>query len=323
MTKTPIVLAADAKYAMPLAVTLRSIVEANRRHWPLEFYILHDGFSEELRKKVADSLPCETPGLEASGILNWVPVEGKYFEGFSNGPKITETEGIIASHVSKMAYARFLIPAILPKTVPRVLYLDVDLLVLEDLGPLFTTDLGTATVGAVLDFNLHSNYLDRGFDPEVKRASHPNFRGLPAVRDYLNSGVLLIDLDRWRKEKISEKAFDYLERFRLSPQMDQDALNVVLDKQWVALDPRWNVQNHYRKISKREGILHFVTKAKPWHASARSHNAGLYDSFRNRTRFARTPLERLEDALASLSTGVRNVVKRGGFRKRINEREIK
>ena len=52
MTKTPIVLAADAKYAMPLAVTLRSIVEANRRHWPLEFYILHDGFSEELRKKV-------------------------------------------------------------------------------------------------------------------------------------------------------------------------------------------------------------------------------------------------------------------------------
>ena len=41
----PIVLACDQNYAMPLATTLRSLVDSNRRHWPLDITVLSDGFT--------------------------------------------------------------------------------------------------------------------------------------------------------------------------------------------------------------------------------------------------------------------------------------
>jgi len=125
---------------------------------------------------------------------------------------------------------------------------------------------------------------------------------------------LLIDLKKWRKERISEKAFLYLKQHPLTPYMDQDALNFVLDRQWTKLDPRWNMQDHYSKIrpgSSGPGIVHFITKAKPWLAASRSANARLYNSFRSRTHFTRTRTEKLEDSVVRFTTGIRNVLRRG------------
>jgi lipopolysaccharide biosynthesis glycosyltransferase len=284
---------------MPLATTLRSVIESSWQKWPIEFFILYDNFSESVREKVASSLP------EGSAKFDWLPVDTRLFERFLTIP-----------HVSKMTYARLLLPSILPKEVSRVLYLDGDILALDDLGPLWQTELKDAPVGAVSDLFLHTLYLSKGLDPAKERADHFRYKKeLPRVRDYFNAGVMLIDLKRWREERISEKAFDYLKRYPASPHMDQDALNFALDEQWAKLNPRWNVQDHYRRIRLREtrrpGIVHFVTKAKPWLAASRSANAGLYDSFRCRTRFARTGRERAGDAVVRFTTGVRNVLKRG------------
>jgi len=97
--------------------------------------------------------------------------------------------------------------------------------------------------------------------------------------------------------------------------MDQDALNAVLDKQWKKLDLRWNIQDHiHRTVEGKSGIVHFVTRLKPWQADQRSYNAQLYDRFRSRTLFARTPFERLADSFVRFETGIKNVIKRGGFR---------
>jgi lipopolysaccharide biosynthesis glycosyltransferase len=297
-----IVLAANETYAMPLATTLRSITETNPRSWPLEFWILHDGISETTQKKVLYSLP------EKSASIVWVPVEMNLFTSFSPGAR---------DYITKIVYARLLIPQLFPASLAKVLYLDADLLVLEDLRELWQTDLGGAALGAVPDFSLHTSFLNRGFDPELGRS---RYGGLPPVRAYFNSGVLLIDLARWREEKISEKAFAYLEANPHSPHMDQDALNFTADKKWAALDPRWNIQNHYARLSDgdRKGILHFVTGAKPWLARSRSHNARLYDRFRSRTRFRRTLSEKLRDAFVRGWTGINNL-KRRSFSKAIIE----
>jgi lipopolysaccharide biosynthesis glycosyltransferase len=295
--KILIALAADEAYAMPLATTLRSIVETNQSHWPLDFYILHDGFSPEGQKKVADSLPA------ASALLLWIPVETTIFEEFSTIP-----------HVSKMCYARLLIPKFFPETVAKVLYLDTDLLVLSDLGPLWQTDLTGYALAAVPDFYYHTKFVLEGLDPSLSRA---HYAGLPLVRNYFNSGVLLIDLDRWREERLSEKTFAYLSRHSRLPNMDQDALNFVCANLWKKLDPQWNIQDHiHRTVDDRCGIVHFVTQLKPWKADTRSYNAALYDDFRSRTLFARTPLNKLCSALVRFKAGITNVVKRGGFQKK-------
>lgn len=286
-----IVLACDEVYAMPLATTLRSIVEANRSGWPLDFHVLTDGFSEDARRKVHDSLP------EGAASISWVPVGLELFRDFFTVPG-----------VSKMTYARLLIPRVFPATVSRVLYLDTDILVLDDLRELWKTDLEGAIVGAVLD----------GVDPQLK-GGKSGLEKVPRVRDYFNAGVLLIELDRWRKEQVSQRALEYLARYPRSPYMDQDGINVVCDGRWKQLDPRWNFQDHFRKRisdmdpSERPAIAHFVTSSKPWKPSSLSLNASFYDAFRRRTCFARTPWNKLRDVVQQVWARLKGVLRRYAF----------
>ena len=200
----PIVLAADAAYAMPLATTLRSITDANRDGWPLSIHIISDDIASATRQRVLDSLP------RSSVSIHWHPVDLGPVRGFAT-----------ADHISKMTYARFLIPEIFPKSVSKVLYLDTDLLALANLEPLWETNLEGAVVGAVLDT----------LDAKIKG----NMAGLeyaPRVGSYFDAGVLLIDVDRWREEGVSSRALEYLARNPCSPYSDQDALNVVCDGRW-------------------------------------------------------------------------------------------
>lgn len=269
----PVVLACDKAYAMPLATTLRSIVESNRSGSPLEFHVLTDGFPENMQKRVFDSLPV------GSASINWVTIDLKPFEDFAT-----------LSHISKITYARFLIPEIFPSSVSKVLYLDADILVLGDLGPLWETDLEGCVAGAVLD----------RWDQRIKD-DNPGLEMVPRVQNYFNAGVLLIDLDRWRKERISEKALQYLNHNPQSLFSDQDALNVACDGLWKRLDSRWNCHDIDEKcISAFDypewpPIVHFAARKKPWKAESVSLNASFYDTFRSRTHFARTPWNKLCD----------------------------
>jgi lipopolysaccharide biosynthesis glycosyltransferase len=270
----PIVFACDETYALPLATALRSAVDANRGSEPLDVYILCDQFSANTRKKVIDSVP------EGSAVIRWVQVDLSSFEKFPTLPHIS----------SKMTFARFMIPHVFTTDVHRVLYLDADLLVLDDLGPLWEMDLKGAVLGAV---------LDRILDPQLK-ACAPGLEKFPRVRDYFNAGVLLIDLDRWRMERISETALEYLIRCPDSPLADQDALNVACDGRWTELGLHWNFYDHFQTPilrippSDRPKIAHF-TGQKPWKASALSVNADLYELFRRRTRFSRSYADKFQD----------------------------
>ncbi|MCK1741520.1 glycosyltransferase family 8 protein [Bradyrhizobium sp. 139] len=260
---------------MPLATTLRSVVETNRSDEPLEFHVLVDGVSERIRKRILDSLP------HGSASIRWIEVDLQMFRDFST-----------IRYISKVTYARFLIPRIFPNTVSRVLYLDSDLLVLDDLQALCATDLGGKVLGAVLD----------GLDSQLKNQTVR--APVPRVRDYFNAGVLLIDLDQWRQAKISEAALDYLKRYPGSPYSDQDALNVACDGLWKGLDSRWNYLAYNTELDVSEladqykpSIVHFTTWNKPWRPGVPNANATLYDSFRSRTQFARNSMDRMESTL--------------------------
>jgi lipopolysaccharide biosynthesis glycosyltransferase len=287
----PVVVAGDEGYAMPLATTLRSIVEANQWAWPLGFHVLSTGFAAATKARIERSLPCK------SASIRWVSVDLAGCDGFSTN-----------RHISRMTYARLFIHDVLPEGTSKVLYVDADLLVLDDLKPLWETDLGGAVLAAVLD------EMDLGV-----KSSDPRFAGVPRVRDYFNAGVMLIDLARWRQERVSARALQYLVSKPRSPFSDQDALNVACDGLWKRLDPRWNFQNHYctriTDISpkQRPGIVHFVTGSKPWIPGVRSVNAAFYDEFRSRTRFARTPFDRVRDSVWRLWAGAGNVVRRHGL----------
>lgn len=284
----PIVMACDDRLVMPLATALRSLAETNRNRWPLIVYLLFADIEEQTRRRVAASLP--TGCIE----LVWIPVDLSRFLGLYT-----------AGHISKMTYARLLLPELLPATVTRALYLDYDLLVLADLEPLCSSNVGECPISAV------SDCLLRLF---ISGPAAGN--GLPHVRNYFNAGVLLLNLETWRAQGITQKALEYLLGNPKSPFSDQDALNVACDGRWHRLDERWNFQNHsgirIQRLTptERPSIVHFVTSAKPWIASVRNPNSTLYDGFRSRTKFARTFPERARDLLLSTYAGVTRVLTR-------------
>lgn len=274
-----IAMAADAAYAMPLATALRSLVENNTESWPLSIHILHDDIDDNLKAKVAASLP------SGSTRIAWHSVD----------PTLFADQYSVLPHISKMTYARFLLPRILENISDRILYLDSDILVIKPIAPLWETDLHGAAVGAVLD----------PIDGFVKS----NKRGLelvPRVDRYFNAGVLLIDLARWREERVVERAVEYLDRFPASPFSDQDALNVVCDRRWKELGGEWNFQCDPTqsvaaiRADRMPSIIHFTANLKPWKPGSLSVNASYYNAFRRRTLFALTRSQHIRDVIRRL-----------------------
>jgi lipopolysaccharide biosynthesis glycosyltransferase len=286
-------LASDGAYAMPLATTLRSMVESNTAHWPIEIHVLVEHFPQQLRQRVKSSLPA------GSATIRWIDADLTRYSHLSATAGVTRP-------LPRITYARLLLPQVLPARAPRALYLDADILVLQDLGALWQADLKGTSVGAVLD----------GMD-SARRGGAPAFAQVPRVRRYFNAGVLLMDLDRCRARGLAESAHRFLQAHPWSPYADQDALNVACDGDWLELDHKWNHQTIYHPVSlghlpadRLPGIAHFVTGNKPWKASVLSPHAGYYDGFRSRTLFARTRGERLRDGAAAGWARAKTILKR-------------
>lgn len=196
-------------------------------------------------------------------------------------------------HIPAVMWYRVLLPALLPD-VSRVLYLDCDTLIVDELTDLWRTDLHRQYVAAV------SNVL------ESDARDWPQQLGLAA--DYFNSGVLLLNLDAMRRDGLTEKLVSF---GRQPPRRlrwpDQDALNVLLGPRRVALHPRWNCQNslfYYRRASKVFGakyvaeavadpaILHFegAYLAKPWHYLSKHPYRERYFEHRRATPWPRVQI---------------------------------
>jgi lipopolysaccharide biosynthesis glycosyltransferase len=283
----PIVLACDEAYAMPLATAVRSMVEVNRSARPLEIVVLTSEFSDNKKRKVEASVS------DSEASFRWVKMDLSSFERCST-----------LSYISRMTYARLLLPYVFDTSIVKVLYLDADIIVLDDLRPLWDTNLDGAVLGAVVDIDSerHAERLGLTYRTTDKAATE----SVTPSGGYFNAGVLLVDLARWRQERISESAIQYLAQHPDTPFSDQDAINVVCAGRWQQLDVRWNLQKldhgQYpgRLACERASVIHFIGTHKPWKASSLNASEVFYDAYRSRTKFARTHLERACDVFQRL-----------------------
>ncbi len=268
------VAACDPGFAQHLAVMLLSLADANPRH-DISVFVLWNGPSDEEDKlhEVLQNTPFESSIVDVG--------EGA-LDDLADGVNFTVT-----------TYARLLIDELLPRDLDRVLYLDGDILVRGDIGDLWMTDLRGRTVGAVMD---------------LPRYPFNGKLGLPVEAAYFNAGVLVIDLERWRRLKIGERALalarEHPERLTWA---DQCALNLVLHDDWTALDRVWNFQSmdvaclvngHMRFNAVDPGrlaavrLVHFNGRSKPWHYLNDHPFKPDYLRYRSRTPW---PLVQFED----------------------------
>ena len=121
----------------------------------------------------------------------------------------------------------------------------------------------------------------------------------------MNSGVLVIDLDRWRSMWVQKRLYDYIRRYGdLLAIHDQDALNAVFQGDIALLDPRWNLQprmlglysrsrdreGHRQAVRARKnpGIVHFTTSSMPWVSRVSVRDRRLYFRYQARTAWRGT-----------------------------------
>jgi len=246
--------ATDRNYLPYAAAMVHSLAVNRDPSRRLELTILHQGVSRQDQEKIegiADRIP-----------VHWVSMDPESYRGWGIEPDPL----ILDPH-----YFRCLLPKIYPDSVSRAVYIDSDTLVLEDLYPLWNHPLDGHPVAAAGD--LVSVIKDA--------ISHWEEIGLDGDAPYFNSGVLVIDLDRWRAEDICERVLQRcrIDRHRLLirnrwNQHDQYGFNVVLQNRWKRLPARYN---HY---SERAGgdpaIVHFLGDMKPGAPLARPEYTRLF-----------------------------------------------
>jgi len=187
----------------------------------------------------------------------------------------------LPKHISQATYYRLFLATILPKEVRKVLYLDCDMLVLGPIAALYQTDLGDSAVGAVEETLTGPGYADR--------------IGIPG-KPYFNAGMLLIDLDKWRKASLLKAALGLLSA---NPELmlicDQDALNKYFAGDFLRLNRKWNSFINagfagMNTFSDTSVIVHFVGACKPWFPWYDGPLKELYLKYLRRSLWSDMPL---------------------------------
>lgn len=240
--------ATDDQYAPHLGVMMTSLFEHKSPQQHVTYYIIDGGISEENKAKLVRMekvYKCPIYFLE---------VNTERYQNF-----------VVNRHISHSAYYRISIPDLLPFSINKVIYLDCDLIIKGNIYELWNTELSDFFLGAVDDNNHRSRHKDLN---------------IPSQYKYFNSGVMVINLEKWREHHISEKVLDFIsknpDRIRF---WDQDGLNAVLYGKWLGLHPKWNLLRDFLEVSpeqldftqedfdqalKDPHIIHYSNHSKPW-----------------------------------------------------------
>ncbi len=256
----PVILAltSDERYFPGLYCAVASALSAVDSARRVDVKVLDGGLSQASRDTLASLI--DRIGKHAQ--LDFVKADPSIFDKATLGPG--------QSHI---AYCRILLPHLLG--VPRLIYLDCDVLVFRDLSQLFDFELSAGKfVAAVPDSETCSLADDsRGLAKAMK---------LPAEGAYFNSGVMLMNLDELRKQHFFQRAVEFLGVWKSDYRFhDQSAMNFLLHEHIEELPEYWNRPSwcfDAQQDNDLDCVLHYTTSA-PWRGGARTPSQVLFERF--------------------------------------------
>lgn len=252
----PVVYATDQNYLFYTCVSITSLAENAAENTFYKVYIL---VSMELLDK--ESIIKKLNGRYSNIQINTILIDTKDFDNvFINN-----------EHISKAAFYRLSICDSINEN--KCIYLDSDTIVMEDLQELWHLDIDNFYLAGCRDIWIE--WLTEKECEERRIATN-----IPSMEDYVNSGILIFNIKKMRKDNINEF---FLKHIKLRyPYEDQDILNVCCYKNIYKLSTKWNnftagigydeelraagvkdaVLNAFRSS---QGITHYITKeARPW-----------------------------------------------------------
>lgn len=199
MKKIKIFFSSDNNYFKQLFVSISSLIDNCSNKKIIEILVLDGGIDEHNIKEIERYCRQKNTGIRFLKI---------------DGSKYIQLKTL--SHISKSTFYRIEIPKMFPED--KIIYLDCDIVVKEDIIPLNDIELNGKILGATCD-----TYL-RYFKNE----------------DQFNAGVLIIDCKAWNNKKISEKISRIIKSKKISDMADQKILNDVLKNDWQEFPLEWN-----------------------------------------------------------------------------------
>lgn len=223
-----IVYASDDRFAEILGVSLVSLYENSKDMESIAVYVLDSSIKNEDKKRI-ESISQKYHRLD----IVWIPAQ--------DISKVLAME-VKVDRGSLSQYARLFVSSALPEELDRVLYLDCDVVINRSIKELWNLDIHNKTIAALLD----------AFSPQYR----VNI-GLEKNDVMFNSGVMLIDLNRWKERKIEERLLNFIEsRNGKIQQGDQGALNAVLSNDTYCFEPRFNSVTIYHDFNYDEMMVY-------------------------------------------------------------------
>ena len=252
LSTIPVILAADNNYALFMYTTMISILENSSTDAVYDFYLMvPSSFSKQNEARILslkEKYNCQ---------INFIDMK-KFFSDLT----------MQIGHITLPTYYRLLAANLLPKEYDKCIYLDVDVCVCKDLIELFNVDLQDKLIAGVVAAGYYF-----AEDSNCKRLN------LPTMKQYVNAGVLLMNLKQIRQNNITQK-FVELSKKNYSSQ-DQDVINVACYGRILTLPPKYNamvgrlkendmrLRDLYSEKDIHEAktnpcIIHYADKIKPW-----------------------------------------------------------
>jgi lipopolysaccharide biosynthesis glycosyltransferase len=268
-----VVVTPDLAFRLPLTVLLASLAGTHRADG-CRIVVAHDGYSDDAIAEI-------TTVVTAPSSVEWIGVEPTLLEGCTP-----------ASHLPRASLYPLVVASVLPATADRAIYLDVDTVAMQPLNALWNEPLDGMPIAAV-----------RGaFMPWVGAVDAFPWQalGIPEDAPYFNNGVMLIDLEQWRRDAVLPGARALMERYRFA-YGEQDAMNVLFAGRWKALHPRWNLQSgHFGNpvaawvtnavetiddAIASPGIIHYNGLDKPWQPGCAHPGSAAWFEWLDRTPY--------------------------------------
>lgn len=263
-----IVFGIDDDFVRPLGVLMTSIIENNKNE-NIEFHIISKYISKENRKIIKQF------AIENDININIYIIDETIFNDLPT-----------TSYITKAMYNRFLIPLILKDVTDRVLYLDADIVCLNSIENLKKINIDNKIIAVIEESN------DYVVKKQVKDLSLTS-------KKYFNSGVLYININNWINRDINNKLINYAKSVKDLIFPDQDILNVILEKDCLYIDQKYNYTFDVRYKSNRyiynlpQNIvfLHYVGKFKPWQKWCMHPAKKIFEKYANISLWKNVPLD--------------------------------
>lgn len=257
-TRYKILFAIDSGYIPHLATALFSLLKNNEfLHFEIFLFIS--------RISVEDDLNLRKICNEYNASLKIIIIDDKTFDGL-----------ITFHHFTTSIYFRLLAADFIEGD--KCLYLDADIIVNGSIEKLYNKDLDNYYLAAIEDPGFY-RHKELGMNLDAK---------------YFNSGVMLINLNKWRKSEIKNLVISFVKNNTsvvLYP--DQCGLNSIVNGNWLEISPKYNCQTHmlnnqfyldiFREIN--PSIIHFTSFRKPWRFKNKHPYRKLYWFYRNSTSY--------------------------------------